>query len=145
MPVPAGRSTFRSRLPADHRVAGRIRTNATSSSPFSSYREASSVVPGPQERERERRYTADYAHTHAPAPAPVVPEGYDATMYRDAAPSRHSREKERDRDWDRERERRDSKLRHPRDPAATAQRTNVDYANLQAHEKEKEQRGWRGW
>ena len=151
MPVPAGRFTFRSRLPADHRVAGRIRTNATSSSPFSSYREASSVVPGPQERERERRYTADYAHTHTPAPAPVVPEGYDTTMYRDAAPSRHPREKERDRDRDHERERRDRKLRHSRDSvhhrdtAATAQRTSVDNANAQAHEKEKEQRGWRGW
>ena len=80
-----------------------------------------------------------------------MPEGYDATVYRDAAPSRHSREKERDRDRDREHERRDSKLRHPRDSvhhrdsAATAQRTSVDYANAQAHEKEKEQRGWRGW
>ncbi|RPD76576.1 DnaJ-domain-containing protein [Lentinus tigrinus ALCF2SS1-7] len=99
--------------------------------------------------ERERRYTADYAHTPAPAPipvpTPVVPQEYNATAYRDAAPSRHSREK----DQDRERERHHSKLRSSRDsrdsrnPAASVKRVRVD--DDEPREKEREQRGWRGW
>ncbi len=137
-PVPAGRSSFTSRFPADHRVAGRTRTNASSSS---SLYEAAYVEPTAHERERGRRHT-----TNVPAPSPVVPDEYDAAPHtsREAAPSRHSREKQRDR--------RDSKLHHSREsrdyrePAVpvSAKRMSVD--GDKAREKEKEQHGrWRGW
>ncbi|RDX54286.1 DnaJ-domain-containing protein [Lentinus brumalis] len=102
---------------------------------------AAYVEPTAHERERGRRHT-----TNVPAPSSVVPAEYDAAPHtsREAAPSRHSREKQRDR--------RDSKLHHSREsrdyrePAVpvSAKRMSVD--GDKAREKEKEQHGrWRGW
>ncbi|KAI0693179.1 hypothetical protein C8T65DRAFT_760758 [Cerioporus squamosus] len=131
-PVPAGRFSFRSRLPVDHRVAGRARTNVSSSS----LREASPIEPAEHERDRGRRHTAN-----VPAYSPVMPDGYSAADYRSrdpAAAPRHSREKERDR--------RDSKLRHSRDShdyREPVKRMSVD--GDKPREKEKDHRGWRGW